>query len=186
MIFWCDLKVWSAIEEWLNVSKILRNISSRNSKSKAVIIDIQMLIEKDCQYGLCFWREISDLHTSHSSTWGRWESPKNSSLTLRYRVFVLFLCLFSLINLCFNGSGCPISHGKLACYLINRCVTRLWEEEHSLKRDIFNVNIMLDHLKTAHWVNNISDNFNLFEWDGIVWASHNQVLCILLHLSANL
>lgn len=125
------------------------------------------------QLSLCFRWKVSYLNTSHSSSrWGL-ESPKDSSLTLGYRVFILLFSLFPFFNLGFDDSRSSISHHKLACDLTDCRISRFWEQKYCLKRDIFDVNVMLDHLKWADWVDYISLELNLFEGYWIVETIHH-------------
>lgn len=173
MVFSCHLKIWSAIQEGLDITKILRNISGRDCKSEAIIIDIQLLIEKDSQYCRCFGRKVSYLNTSHASTWGRLEGTEDCCLPLRHRVFILLFGLFPLINFGFNGFGGAIRHSKFTSNLINWCIGRFWEQKDSLQGYVFNVHVMLNHPKWTDRVHYISHKFNLFERNGIVRAGHN-------------
>jgi len=137
-----------------------------------------MLVKVNSQNGFWFGRKTSYLNNFKPAVW---VNPIFTSFLINLITFNFIILFYNrfLLNLCFNSLICPVLMLKLAFNLLYERFVLYGKNKLSFCSNIFNVDIMLDHLKWAHWIHDITRDIDLFERYGVVGARHHKIECVI-------
>lgn len=130
----------------LDISHISWNITHWKSKTVADILNVKFLMEEALYYSWGHGWEVANDYSNHISL-SFSETSHYSCFTLRYSVFIFDLYFLSEVYSSQESGLWSILQGKFNFKVCKHWVDIHWEKIDCLDGHIFNVNVMLNHLK---------------------------------------